>query len=125
MTEKKRMGRPVYEPSAKEREQVRLMSAMGIPDYDIAKIVQLSAPTLRKHFWQELEVGHIESTVKVAHSLFKQATDPVKPNVTASIFWLKCRAGWREDAEQFGKKEQARTAAATADSGTSWDGLLQ
>jgi hypothetical protein len=63
--------------------------------------------------------------VKVAHSLFKQATDQTKPNVSAAIFWLKCRAGWREDPDQPGKKEQARVAATTAGDGTSWDGLLQ
>ena len=124
MTEKRKPGRPEYEPTDKERGQVKMLSAMGIPDYDIAKVMQISGPTLRKYFFQELEVGQIESTAKVAQSLFKQATGE-KPNVTAAIFWLKCRAGWREDGEAIGKKAQAEEHARTADTGTTWDGLLQ
>jgi hypothetical protein len=126
MIEKRKPGRPQYEPTPKERDQVRMLAAMGVPDYDIAKLLQLSSPTMRKHFWHELEVGHIESTAKVAQSLYKQATDPVKPNVTAAIFWLKCRGGWREDGgADVGKKEQQHATALVADRGTSWDGLLQ
>jgi hypothetical protein len=83
--------------------------------------MQVSLPTLRKYYFRELEVGHIESTAKVAQSLFKQATDPVKPNVAAGIFWMKCRAGWREDAgEALGKKEQRQAAAEVAGEGTQW-----
>lgn len=103
-----------------------MMSAMGVPDYDIAKIIGVSEPTMRKHFWQELEVGHIEANAKVAGTLFRTATDPSNPkSVTAAIFWLKARAGWREDAPAPGKKEQVAALAQTAEAGTSWDGLLQ
>ena len=120
MTEKRKPGRPAYEPSERDRQQVKMMCAMGVPDYDIALVMQLSAPTLRKHFFRELEVGHIESTAKVAQSLFKQATDPVKPNVAAAIFWMKCRAGWKEDVSDVGKKDQRQAAAHAAGDGTSW-----
>lgn len=121
MTEKRKPGRPAYEPSERDRSQVKMLCAMGVPDYDIALVMHLSAPTLRKHFFRELEVGHIESTAKVAQSLFKQATDPVKPNVAAAIFWMKCRGGWREEsADAPGKKEQRQAAAHEAGQGTSW-----
>lgn len=121
-----KMGRPPYEPTEKHRAQVSLLAAMGIPDYDIAKVMQLSGPTLRKYFAHELEVGHIQANAKVAQSLFKQATDQTKPSVAAAIFWLKCRAGWREDAvADIGKKEQVQQAAETAHHGTGWDSLLQ
>lgn len=119
-------GRPPFVPSDRDRAQVKLLSAMGVPDYDIAKVMSLSAPTLRKYFFHELEVGHIEATAKVAQSLFKQATHAEKPSVAAAIFWMKTRAGWREDAApELGKKAQRDIEAQTADKGTSWEGLLQ
>lgn len=110
-------------PTEKERRQVKMLAAMGVPDYDIAKVIGLSQPTMRKYFWRELEIGHIEANAKVAESLFKQATGE-KPNVTAAIFWLKCRAGWKEDASAPTKREQAAQAAETAPAGTSWESLL-
>lgn len=126
MTAFKKPGRPPYDPTDKDRAQVKAMAAMGIPDYEIAKVLQVSGPTMRKYFSHELEVGHIEANAKVAQSLFKQATDATKPNVTAAIFWLKCRAGWREEpAADCGKKEQVQQAAKTAHHGTGWDSLLQ
>lgn len=128
MSEKGKAGRPPYEPTEKDRAQVKTMAAMGIPDYDIAKVMNLSSPTIRKYFWTELETGHIEANAKVAQSLFKQATDPTNPkSATCCIFWLKCRAGWREEdnREPLGKKEQQATLAQSAEDGTTWDGLLQ
>lgn len=118
-------GRPAYEPTEKDRAQVSLLAAMGIPDYDIAKVMQISGPTLRKYFGPELEVGHIQANAKVAQSLYKQATDTTKPSVAAAIFWLKCRAGWKEDPPSDGKKAAAEQAAYRAHDGTSWEGLLQ
>jgi hypothetical protein len=120
---KRRAGRPAYEPTDKERAQVKMLAAFGVREDDICKLLSISPPTLRKHFWQELELGHIEANAKVAQSLFKMATDPSKPNVAAAIFWLKVRAGWKDRAD-VGVKEQREEAAKTADEGTSWEGLL-
>lgn len=120
----KKAGRPSYEPTDRDREQVKTMSAMGIPDYDIAKVMQMSGPTLRKYFYEELDVGHIQANAQVAQSLFKLATDKDKPNVSAAIFWLKCRARWRENDETVGKKEQADIIAKQKPEGGIWDGLL-
>ena len=132
MTPKKN-GRPQYAPTDKERAQCKALAAMGVPNTDIAIVLQISTPTLRRHFRHELDSGIIEANAKVAQSLFKQATDPAKPSVVAAIFWLKVRAGWTESGsnrdpqaeEQPGKKEMANRAARTAHKGTSWDGLLQ
>lgn len=123
---KQAMGRPPYTPSDKDRYQVKTLAAMHIPDYDIAKVMGLSQPTLRKYFFEELERSHIEANVRVAQSLFQQATNKDKPNVSAAIFWLKCKAGWREDGgEVMGKKEMRQAVAKTADQGTDWENLLQ
>lgn len=127
-------GRPRYAPTDKERGQAKALAAMGVPHTDIAVVLQISTPTLRRHFRQELDVGAIEANAKVAQSLFKQATDPNKPSTVACIFWLKCRGGWTEGGadrapatprdDPPGKKEIANRAARTAEKGTGWDGLL-
>ncbi len=118
-------GRRVYKPDDKTRAQVKMLAAMGVPDFDIAKVIGISSPTMRKYYMVELETGHIEANAQVAQSLFKQATNKDKPNVSAAIFWLKCRAGWREEAEDSGKKEARELLAKVADKGTDWEGLLQ
>lgn len=131
MTPKKN-GRPQYEPTDKERAQCKALAGMGVPHTDIAIVLQISTPTLRRHFRAELDGGAIEANAKVAQSLFKQATDAQKPSVVACIFWLKTRAGWTEPAaadkppreEAPGKKEQQNRAARTAQKGTDWEGLL-
>jgi hypothetical protein len=118
-------GRPSHTYDTKIAKQIKLLSAMGIPDFDVAKVVGISAPTMRKYYTTELEVGHIEANAQVAQSLFRQATNDVKPNVAAAIFWMKCRAGWSENQDEVGKKEAANALAKAADVGTSWEGLLE
>lgn len=124
-------GRPPYEPTERDRQQVKALAAMGAEMFEIAVVMQLSEPTLRKYFAMEIATGGIEANAKVAQSLFKQATAAVKPNVTAGIFWMKARAGWRDGSrgsaeleEPPGKKAIAREEAKTAAIGTDWEELL-
>jgi hypothetical protein len=62
----------------------------------IARVVGIDAKTLRKHYREELDTGQIKATAKVAESLFRKATSDGSQSVTAAIFWLKTRGGWRE-----------------------------
>jgi len=70
------------------------MSAMGIPQEDMGKILGVDPKTLRKHCQSQLDSGSIKATIKVAGALFKQATE--ENNTAAMIFWMKARAGWSE-----------------------------
>ena len=88
------MSRPPFTATDEQRRLVRAMAGFGVPHEDISKVVRCSAPTLRKHFRDELDVAVIEANARVAQCLFQQATTP--GNIAASIFWLKARAGWRE-----------------------------
>jgi hypothetical protein len=92
------------------------MAGMGLLWEEIAEIVGVSVPTLRKYYLAELRAGTPKATARVAQSLFKQATDPNKPNVIAAIFWLKARAGWRdhEAGDRPGKKQLRAEAAKDA-----------
>ncbi|WP_052403015.1 hypothetical protein [Muricoccus aerilatus] len=83
-----------FQPTEEQRRTVRVMAGFGIPQPDIATLLEIDPKTLRVHFRRELDRGSVEATVKVAQTLFQMATSG--QNTAASIFWMKARAGWRE-----------------------------
>ena len=87
----------LFTPTAEQRRTVRVMAGFGIPQPDIATMLDISPKTLRLHFRRELDRGAVEATLKVAQTLFQMATSGT--NTAASIFWMKARAGWREKHE--------------------------
>jgi hypothetical protein len=90
------MGRRAHRPDATSRRQVEAMAGYGVPEDAIARVVAIDPKTLRKHYRDELDNGQIKATAKVAESLFRKATTDGAQSVTAAIFWLKTRGGWRE-----------------------------
>lgn len=79
------------------------MAGMGIPQPGIASLVinpttgrGIDEKTLREHFAVELEAGVHKANTRVSQTLFEKATGSGPQSVAAAIFWLKCRAGWRE-----------------------------
>lgn len=69
------MPRPPFTPTPEQRTIVKSMSAMGIPQEDIALKLGLRSPkTLRKHFGGELKIGEVDANYKVATTLFQMAT---------------------------------------------------
>jgi hypothetical protein len=90
------MGRPAHKPTPELRRQVESMAGFGIPEDDIALSIDISAPTLRKYYRRELDTGHIKANSAVAQSLYKKALADGPAAVTACIFWMKTRAGWKE-----------------------------
>jgi hypothetical protein len=86
-----------FEPTAEQRRLARAMSGLGLPQEQIAMLLEVDPKTLRKHFRDDLDRGMAEANVKIAQSLFNMAT--VGNNVAAAIFWMKARAGWREKHE--------------------------
>jgi len=92
------MARPRFTPTEEQRSIVQTLAALGIRQHDIVEMIGLrSETTLRKHFQSELAQGAAEANRQVAQSLYRQATSGKCP--AASMFWLKCRAGWRERKE--------------------------
>ena len=65
------MARPVWTPTDAQRRQAETMAAYGIPEADIARVLGVSKPTLRKHCGSELDTG-------------------------ATRAWMKTRGGWSE-----------------------------
>jgi len=80
-------------PDDNTRLLVKTLAAVGTRYVDIAHKLGITDDTLRKHYRQELEDGRIDANSQVAGTLFQKAK---QGNMTAAIFWLKTRAGWKE-----------------------------
>lgn len=93
------MGRRAHLPDERGRRQVEALAAYGVPELDIARVVGIDPKTLRKHYRDELDLGATKATAKVAEFLFRKATTEGHQCVTAAIFWMKTRGGWREAAQ--------------------------
>jgi hypothetical protein len=87
------MARPRWQPTAKEREQVSMMTAIGIAQPAICRILKVSEKTLRRACRFEIATGQAQANTQVGEALFQAA---VGGNVAAMIFWMKTRAGWKE-----------------------------
>lgn len=103
------MGRAAHEPDPVSRRQVEAMAGYGVGEEDIAKVLGVSPKTLRKHYREELDTGHVKATAKVAESLYRKATGDGPQSVTAAIFWLKTRGGWKETIVQESAGEMRHT----------------
>ncbi len=90
------MARPSHQPLPALRRQVEAMAGYGVPETDIARVIGIDPKTLRKHYRSELDTGHVKANAKVAENLYRKATGEGREAVTAAIFWLKTRAGWKE-----------------------------
>lgn len=126
------MGRPTHTPTPETRRQVEALASCGTTYELIARVIDISVPTLTKHYGEVLEVAGVKANAMIAQSLYKRALSNDKGAITAAIFWLKARAGWRdnipldETGAPVGKKEIAQAEAQTAGVGTEWgDDLRQ
>ena len=97
-----------YRPLPSHRTQVESMAGFGVPEVDIAMVIGVAPETLRAHYGSELDQGHIKANTRVAENLYRKATGEGREAVTAAIFWLKTRAGWKETSahEITGKDKQ-------------------
>jgi hypothetical protein len=89
------MPRPKFNPTEEQRKLVKVFSGYGIPQEQIARRLGIrSTKTLRKHFRKELDEGIANANYNVTKTLYNMATSG--NHVVATLFWMKCRGGWRE-----------------------------
>jgi hypothetical protein len=110
---------------------VESLSGFGIPQDEIARLIGIDPKTLRLHYAEQIELGGIKATAKVAQNLFNMACRPTREGLQAAIFWLRVRAHWSEYSprpplvgEPLGKKAAAEAEALTAGQGTEWGHLI-
>lgn len=109
-------GDTYFAPTQEQKNMVIEAKAAGISDEKIAYMVRwpddtpISVETLHKAFWDELNVGAIKINIAMANLCRKLSEEG---SASALIFWLKCRAGWREprDDDKDAQKEQAQLIA--------------
>ena len=87
------VGRKPFQPTDEQRRQVLTMTGFGILQEEIATSLDIDRKTLTKYFRREIDTGMIEANVRVAQALYTNATKNM--NVTAQIWWTKCRMGWK------------------------------
>ncbi len=109
---------PPYEPTTKDRQMVKILAGFGLRQEEICLLIvnpstgrPIAKTTLVDHFRLELDIGMTEADAQVMQSYFRQCVGApavydgqgnivrkeVEPSVTAQIFWLKARRGWREN----------------------------
>ena len=57
MPTKPKAGRPTYVATDKDKNIVRMLTGFGIDQIKICEALDISGPTLRKHFKKEIRVG--------------------------------------------------------------------
>lgn len=108
-----RSGRKKFVPTPYQCDVVKLLAGRGIPQEHIRRLIinpqtgkPLSIKTLELAFASEIKTAQIELNVQmvrfVVDTIFGQrpvSGRPIKSEwvrLKLAIFFLKCRAGWRE-----------------------------
>lgn len=98
-------GRVAIEITDAMRADVRRFAEIGTPYAVIARIMGMSATTLKRRCRAELDAGVEVANARIALALFETA---MGGNTTAMLWWEKTRAGRREgaapDPREIGKR---------------------
>jgi len=89
----KKGGMPAHKATEENKATVRRLAALGVTYEDIASRLRISSDTLVKYYKDVLKDARIDANSVIAGTLYSQAK---AGNMTAAIFWLKTRAGWKE-----------------------------
>lgn len=97
-----KQGKPSHEPTKAMRELVKMHAMVGTPQSIIADVLEIDDKTLRKYYRRELDLATHQANAQIGGALFNKA---VKGDTAAAIFWLKTRAGFREQKEPDGGED--------------------
>lgn len=99
------MASTKHQPTERSRGKVEALAAYGQTEKQIAIAVGIGERTLRKYYKPELAASHDALNARMAQTLSDIALGrdvkegekhDKRAQVTALLFWLKTRAGWRE-----------------------------
>ncbi len=134
-------GRPEYSPTLEKRQKVEILIAARMAHEDIARVLGITAPTLRKHFREEILTGLAKKRAEV---LVAMHTSALAGNTSAQKSMLALTGPGNSPVApreritpatapgtppvgpvpKLGKKEAQVLAAHTAGEGSDWEGLL-
>ena len=87
----------VFVPTDEHRRRVRDLVLCQMKRDRIASLLDISLPTLERHFRHELDHSLDAINSKVAFTMAKLAIDG---NVRAADFWLRTRAGFKNARDE-------------------------
>lgn len=87
-------GRPAHEPDVVKRRFVEVMAGAGVPQAEIAAVIAVTVPTLRRHYRRELDRGAARVQAKLVGNLLRIANGKDGTALKAIIFSLQARFGW-------------------------------
>ena len=99
-------GHNKWVPDERQIGIIQGCAAAGTPIEDICCLLDgISYDTWRRVLERQPEIaaiyknGEAHAHTRVGRTLYKRATDPDKPDITAAIYYTKARMGWREKQE--------------------------
>lgn len=81
----------IHEPTKEYHELAERLASVGVPLYQIAARIGVDPKTLVRYYHEDIQRGEGKSSEAVGSKLLEKA---LAGNVTALIFWAKCRMGW-------------------------------
>jgi hypothetical protein len=72
-SEQSQGGHPPHAPTQKLRDTVESLAGGGLPQRDIATLIGISPPTLRRHYAQELLIGSAKAKAKLSQTAWSMA----------------------------------------------------
>lgn len=126
-------GRPEFEPTQRQRDDVKLWASDDWTEDRMAAQLGISRNTLRKHFAEEIQYGADKVRTMVLRDL-QRSSAAGRTGASAKLLELtekvrppsppKPGAEDDDDAPALGKKAQAKVDATTAEAGTGWSHLV-
>lgn len=90
-------GRPAFQATDEQRSKVKNWARTGVPQENMALLLDIAVETLVKHFEPELKYGAAEANAAVGGMLFQKC---LKGDTAAIIFWCKTKMGMKEKGEE-------------------------
>ncbi|CAN7617494.1 hypothetical protein LJR235_004576 [Pararhizobium sp. LjRoot235] len=87
-------GRPTHLPDAVKRRFVEALAGAAVPQAEIAAVLDVTVPTLLKHYGDELRRGSAVMQAKLVGNLLRIASGSDGTALKAIIFSLQCRFRW-------------------------------
>ncbi len=93
---KRKRGKPSYVPTEQDAAWVRNLVAGAVAEDRIARMLGISAKTLRKHYRDAIRVGQTKIDAISVSALVTAMTAGGREGVLAAIWWQRSRMGWAE-----------------------------
>lgn len=95
--EKKRpQGRPPYQANEQTKAQIGLMAAAGLTRHAIYTMLGIDKKTFTKYHEEDYQMGLDRMVSSVAARIYRKAISNDSDALSAGMFLLKMRAGWKE-----------------------------